>query len=274
MSESTTIIAPQTVERSSIDWAAVIGGALVASALYWVLLAFGSAAGFASFSPYSWNNPSVTTLSIIGAAYFAVVMMFSYLVGGYFAGRFRRPSEFADVSERESRDGAHGLLVWALSLLLGVLVAATIAGATARTAGSVAGGAAMAGAQAVPEGQVQNVIGSMLRPGPNSTTPVENPRAEISRIFSSSALTRGEISNEDRDYVARIVANQTGTPPDEARKRVDAAIEQAKQAAETARKVTAGLAFLIGAISILAAGAAYWAAMAGGRQREEAIARY
>ena len=64
-----------------------------------------------------------------------------------------------------------------------------------------------------------------------------------------------------------------GIPPEEARKRVDATIEQAKQAANTARKAAAGIAFLIGALSMFAAGAAYWAAMAGGRERDENVWR-
>lgn len=274
MSETTTIIAPQAVERSAIDWAAVIGGALIASALSFVLFAFGSAAGVASYSPYSWDNPSVTTLSIIGVAWFCVVMIGSFLVGGFFAGRYRRPSDVVSATERESRDGAHGLLVWALSLVIGIVIATMIAGAATRGAATVAGGAAAVATQAVPEGRLEGIVGSLLRPGANSTARAENPRAEIARIFSSSALMRGEISNEERDYVARIIATETGTPPDEARKRVDSAIEQAKQAANAARKVTAALAFLIGAVSIIAAGAAYWAATAGGRQREDAISRF
>jgi hypothetical protein len=66
-------------------------------------------------SPYSWNNPSATTLSIIAVAWFVIVMIGSFLVGGYFAGRFRTPIELRSA-EREIRDGAHGLLVWALDL--------------------------------------------------------------------------------------------------------------------------------------------------------------
>jgi CHASE3 domain sensor protein len=92
-------------------------------------------------------------------------------------------------------------------------------------------------------------------------------------VITTNALTRGEISNEDRDYVARIVAAEARIPPEDARKRVDATIEQAKQAANTARKATAGIAFLIGALSMFAAGAAYWAAMAGGRERDENVWR-
>jgi hypothetical protein len=117
----------------------------------------------------------------------------------------------------------------------------------------------------------------MLRPTAtvSAGTPArnENPRAEITRLFANSALTRGEISGPDRDYIASIVATEARIPPEEARKRVDAAIEAAKDAANKARKLAASLAFMIGAISILAAGAAYWAATAGGRERDEGVWR-
>jgi hypothetical protein len=54
---------------------------------------------------------------------------------------------------------------------------------------------------------------------------------------------------------------------------VDATIESAKDVANKARKAAAGLAFLLGALSILSAGAAYWAATAGGRERDDNIWR-
>ncbi len=277
MSDTTTVVAvPAGPDRvSNVDWGAVIGGALVASALSFVLFAFGSAAGIASVSPYSWNNPSGTTLSIVGVIWFSVVMIGAFLVGGFFTGRYRRAAGEASLEERESRDGAHGILVWAVSLVIGLLLAAAVASATARTVAGAAGGAAAVAAQNVSADGVGRVMDTMLRPGPQGEgTParVENPRGEIARVLGTGALSRGEIATEDRDYVARIVAAEARIPQDEARRRVDTAIEQGKRAADAARKVAAAIAFLIGAVSILAAGAAYWAATAGGRRRDEGIA--
>ena len=124
MTDTTTVVAMPSDRSTNFDWGAIIGGALVATALSFVLFAFGSAAGVASVSPYSWNNPSGTTLTIAGAAYVSVVMIGSFLVGGYFAGRYRRPAgAAASAHERRSRDGAHGLLMWALALLVGVGIA-------------------------------------------------------------------------------------------------------------------------------------------------------
>lgn len=277
MTDTTTVVAMPDDRSTNFDWGAIIGGALIATALSFVLFAFGSAAGVASVSPYSWNNPSGMTLTIVGAAYVSVVMIGSFLVGGYFAGRYRRPAgTSASIEERQSRDGAHGLLMWAVALLIGVAIAywsttAVISG-VAGTAGTAAAGAARSDA-------VSTAIDRMMRAGPadpaaaTTTATPRDSRAEIARVITTNALTRGEISNEDRDYVARLVAAETRLTPEEARKRVDTTIEQAKQAADTARKTAAGIAFLIGALSMFAAGAAYWAAMAGGRERDANVWR-
>lgn len=275
MTDTTTVVAMPNDRTTNFDWGAIIGGALIATALSFVLFAFGSAAGVASVSPYSWNNPSGMTLTIVGAAYVSVVMIGSFLVGGYFAGRYRRPSgAAASIEERQSRDGAHGLLMWALALLIGVAVAywsttAVVSGVTSAAGGAVAG--------AARTDAVSTAIDRMMRPGTAEPAAAaaspRDSRAEIARVITTNALTRGEISNEDRDYVARLVAAETRLSPEEARKRVDTTIEQAKQAADTARKAAAGIAFLIGALSMFAAGAAYWAAMAGGRERDANVWR-
>jgi hypothetical protein len=277
MTDTTTVVAMPSDRSTNFDWGAVIGGALIATALSFVLFAFGSAAGVASVSPYSWNNPSGMTLTIVGAAYVSVVMIGSFLIGGYFAGRYRRPAGAAgSIEERQSRDGAHGLLMWALALLIGVAIAYLSATAVVSSVSNAAG-TAVAGA--ARSDAVSTALDRMMRAStadpanPASATAPRDSRAEIARVITTNALTRGEISNEDRDYVARLVAAETRIPPEEARKRVDATIEQAKQAANTARKAAAGIAFLIGALSIFAAGAAYWAAMAGGRERDENVWR-
>ncbi|MGE3992184.1 hypothetical protein [Pseudorhodoplanes sp.] len=272
MTDTTTVVAMPSDRSTNFDWGAVIGGALIATALSFVLFAFGSAAGIASVSPYSWNNPSGMTLTIVGAAYVSIVMIGSFLVGGYFAGRYRRPSGAASVEERQSRDGAHGLLMWALALLVGIAVAYW---STAAVVSGASGAAAGAAAVAARSDGVTTALDRMMRinTDPASTAAPQNSRAEIARVLSASALTRGEITNEDRDYVARLVAAEARIAPEEARKRVDGAIEQAKAAADTARKAAAGIAFLIGALSIVAAGAAYWAAMAGGRERDSNVWR-
>jgi hypothetical protein len=88
-------------------------------------------------------------------------------------------------------------------------------------------------------------------------------------------VVKGNIPDADRAYLAQLVASQTGLGVEEAQKRVDDVIAQARsaqtevvQALDAARKGAAQLAFftafslLIGAFVAAAAGAF------GGRQRD------
>jgi len=257
---SETIVAVEQERTSSIDWPAVIAGALIASALSFVLFTFGTAAGVASVSPYSWSNPSASTLTWIGAIWFCLVTVGSIMLGGYFTGRYRSANEVATHEEREARDGAHGLLVWALTILLGVALATMLAGATARGVTDVVGSAAQNASHLI-----EQMPGELLRGAQDQKA--QDPRAELAKVLSTAAFRR-QIGDDDRNYAAQIVANETRTSPEDARKRIDAVIERGREAVESARKAAVGLAFLIGAISVIAAGAAYWAATAGGNQRD------
>lgn len=66
-----------------------------------------------------------------GALWFVWVQVSSFLAGGYITGRLRR--RVGDASEHESdvRDGSHGLLAWALGVVVLAIFAAVSIGATA-----------------------------------------------------------------------------------------------------------------------------------------------
>jgi hypothetical protein len=277
----------------SVDWGAIVSGAFVASALSFVLFSFGSAAGVASVSPWSYNNPSAKTLGIVAVAWVLISMIGSFMIGGYVAGRMRKPGYETTAGERQLRDGMHGLVVWGLGMVIGGIIAtmavtsavrgaATVATTAAATAGATVTGAAATVAANTPADQVRGWVDSMMRSAPQGGQAAqagnaEEQRAEIGRILSRS-WTSGDLSQEDRNYMAQVIAARAGVPEDEAKKRVDAAVQKAKEAvtatkdaADKARKAAAILAFLLGAASICAAGAAYWAATAGGEQRDEAF---
>src|SRR3954463_15647157 len=67
----------------------------------------------------------------------------------------------------------------------------------------------------------------------------------------------------------RLVSARTGLAPPEAERRTDAAIASAKENIARARRSTVILAFMAGAAAILGAAAAWFAAVAGGEQRDE-----
>ncbi|TXH34413.1 MAG: hypothetical protein E6Q98_18815 [Rhodospirillaceae bacterium] len=109
---------------------------------------------------------------------------------------------------------------------------------------------------------------------------LNNPgtRAELRRIIAMS-FANGEISQPDKTYVAQVVAARTGMSQQDAEKRVDDVIGQAKsamdkaeqkgrEAADAARKAGAGLAFWSFLAMLIGAFSASFAATWGGKSRD------
>ena len=128
VSERTEIVAVETA-TSFLQWTPVIAGALVASAISLVLIAFGSAIGLSiiSSSP-TWRDAS-PALAVLSGLFLLLTALASFGLGGYVAGRLRErwhPSAHNDVVE--FRDGTHGVVAWALAVVItGLVVAASAA---------------------------------------------------------------------------------------------------------------------------------------------------
>ena len=269
--------------HSYVDWAAVIGGIVLASAISLVLLAFGSAVGLSFANFRTFTGVSGVWVAIAAASWLLWVEISSFMAGGYLTGRMRR--RFHDSTEHESdvRDGAHGLLVWAGALVIGAIIAVGGVGAAISGIGSAIGTATSA-ASNVAQGSLPTVdpeayfTDQLFRLAPGATAPqgtTSDYRAEATRIIAQGALS-GTVSDPDKAYLGQLVAQNTGLPADQATARVDqvlTAVNDAKakaaDAAETARKMTVLAAFLTAASLLVSAVGAYWAAMKGGRHRDE-----
>jgi hypothetical protein len=269
--------------HSYVDWAAVIGGIFVASAISLVLLAFGSAIGlgFADFDAGVDANP--IWIAIAAASWLLWVQISSFMAGGYLTGRLRR--RFNDATEHESdiRDGAHGLLVWAGALVVGAVIAVGGLGAAVSTAGNAIGtltNAASNVAGDAAEGLDPNAyfVDTLFRAAPGATPATgegQDFRGEATRIIATGAIA-GEVPEADRAYLAQIVSANTGLSAEEANTRVNevlTAIETAKAealaAADEARRWTVLGAFLTAASLLVSGVGAYWAAMKGGNHRDK-----
>jgi hypothetical protein len=101
-------------------------------------------------------------------------------------------------------------------------------------------------------------------------------QAQVNRILLT-ALAPSGLSNDDRTYLAQLVAAQTGLSPDEAQRRVDAVTAQMKQdatqAAETARKAAAYLSFWTFMSLLFGAVCATLGGVLGGDLRDEFATR-
>ena len=125
---------------SALSWAAVIGGAFVVAATSLILLALGTGIGLSSVSP--WSNAG-SAASIVGTAaivWLVCSQIVASAIGGYIAGRLRTKWVNVHTDEVYFRDTAHGLLVWAVGL---VITAAFLATAATSIAGKAAQGAAL-----------------------------------------------------------------------------------------------------------------------------------
>jgi hypothetical protein len=171
------------------------------------------------------------------------------------------------IDEVELRDGLHGLLVWALATLLTVILVVLAASASTRLAAPSAG-AAGPGTSVAGENIIAFDLDRLLRGDRRQGDDVTLTRAEAARILLTSSSHNG-VAAEDRTYLVRLVSARTGLAPPEAERRTDAAIASAKENIARARRSTVILAFMAGAAAILGAAAAWFAAVAGGEQRDE-----
>ncbi|HWY80564.1 MAG TPA: hypothetical protein VNY10_01240 [Roseiarcus sp.] len=277
---------------SGVSWAAVFAGAFVAAAFSLALVALGAGIGLVSVSPWSSNNPSVTTFTVLAAAWFIAVQLFAYGVGGYIAGRLRGGWARVHTDEVFFRDTAHGLLVWAVGAVIAAALLASAASSAVSGAAKLAGAASEAVGSATGQaaGQAASTMGDptayfsdMLW---RSDKPAQGDQAaataEGGRIMSR-ALYNGDLPAGDRDktYLAQLVASRTGMSQPDAEKRVtdvfdqaqkakQQAVDKAKEAAEAARKTGVGVALWAFISLLVGAFSASYMATVGGRQRDEA----
>src|ERR1700742_575519 len=111
---------------SYIHWGPGIAGAIVAAATSFVLMGFASAVGLMVASPSpTWRDASVW-LALLSGFWILVVAVGSFALGGYIVGRVRSTWK-ASEDEVEFRDGVHGLIAWALGVMLGAALLAVSA---------------------------------------------------------------------------------------------------------------------------------------------------
>jgi hypothetical protein len=314
----------------AVSWGAIIAGALAAAALSFVLLSIGAAFGLSVTSPWQFTGREAGEAAAaagIGTAIFLVIVhALASGIGGYLAGRLRSKIIGVRGDETYFRDTAHGLVVWAVSALVTIVMIASLAFGAARgglalgaAAGEAAGGAMAAAAEATtgeagtgqdsidyfvdwlfrpsaapqgaaaqaPQGQTTTGQSTAQPTSPETGTMMAMPgpaegnarieRDEVARIVRMSL--DGQLSAEDRAYIAQLVARETGMSEAEAQQRVSQVIDRAKaaqveakqtarQAADVARR--AGMYTSLWAAVTMLAGAfcASLAATWGGRARD------
>lgn len=260
---------------SAVAWPAVIAGAFIAAAVSFALLILGSSLGFAVVSPWASEQTSLTAISGGALAWLVIMQWVSAGFGGYITGRMRTRWNHTHNDEVFFRDTAHGFLTWAVATVFTIAFLASAA-ASVIGAGGMAAGAAVASAAASDQAgnsPVDLYVDGLFRSTQSGAPAADRDvRAETTRlIIANMGEDSTSLSEDDKDYLASVIARRTGVSAAEADRRVDVLVgqmDEAKAAADKARKVAATLAIITFLSLLVGAFIASVAAALGGRQRD------
>ena len=276
--------------HSGVSWAAIFAGAATAAALSLLLIMLGAGLGFSAVSPWANEGVGVKGLGITAIVWLAITQIIASGMGGYLAGRLRVKWANMHGDEVYFRDTAHGFLAWAVATLVTVTLIAgsvsSVIGSGVQAGASVASGAASAMSSAAASHADKSsgnssdyFIDTLFRDDRGTAVSEDAAHGIVTRIFVRSLGNDGQLSGEDRTYLAQIVAQRTNLSQAEAEQRVDQvyakahqAVEdakvKAKEAADTAAKVAAWTTLWMFISLLLGAFFASLCATFGGRQRD------
>lgn len=284
--QTDVVVAASAPTTSPVSWAAIFAGGVVAAAATLVLMLLGSGLGLTMVSPWASQSASATTVVVSAALWLVVVQWISSCMGGYIAGRLRKRWSSIHGDEVVFRDSAHGFLAWSVATLAVVTIlgstASGLLGSGVQAVSSVVSGAAQAGTEAAsnstPKDYVVDFLFRSSDPARINAPGAQGHDAAVgqaTRILATS-IANGEMSADDKSYLAALISARTGLAQADAEKRIDdtwttvqKTKAKAQEAAEKARK-TAATTTLLGALSlVIGAFIAAVSAILGGKLRDE-----
>lgn len=284
--------AQESTNHSGVSWGAIFAGAAGAAALSLILLLLGAGLGFSAASPWEDSGMSAKAIGISTVVWLAFTQIIASGLGGYIAGRLRVKWANLHGDEVYFRDTAHGFLSWAVATLVAAMLivgsVSSIVGGGVKAGASMASGAASAATQ-VAGSAVSNsnasgqdygyFVDSLFRDDRPAAVSDDAAHAVVVRIFARTINNGGQLSAEDRTYLAQLIAQRTNLSQADAERRVDQVYGQARQsyedaklaaknAAETAAKVAAMTSLWTFVALLCGAFFASLAAVFGGRRRD------
>ncbi|KFE55161.1 hypothetical protein [Pseudomonas syringae] len=284
--------AQESTNHSGVSWGAIFAGAAGAAALSLILLLLGAGLGFSAISPWEDSGMSAKAIGISTVVWLAFTQIIASGLGGYIAGRLRVKWANLHGDEVYFRDTAHGFLSWAVATLVAALLivgsVSNIVGGGVKAGASMASGAASAATQVAGSAASNSnasgqdygyFVDSLFRDDRPAAVSDDAAHAVVVRIFARTINNGGQLSAEDRTYLAQLIAQRTNLSQADAERRVDQVYGQARQsyedaklaaknAAETAAKVAAMTALWTFVALLCGAFFASLAAVFGGRRRD------
>ena len=260
-----------TAAYNKVSWGAVFAGVAIALAAQFLLNLLGVGIGAAVLDPTTSDNPAASSFSIGGGIWFVLAGIIAAFLGGYVSSRLSgRPSN--------STGGYHGLTTWAVTTLVvlyllttsvGALIGGAFSGLTS-IVGGVGQTAATAAATAAPALANSTNPTAGIEQQIRSTTGNDPQALQTAAVSSVQALVTGDQAKaeEARTRAADAVAKAQGIPVDQARtlveqyeqsyrENIEAAKQQALEAAQTATAVVSAGAIL-GFIALALGALAGW----------------
>jgi hypothetical protein len=250
---------------SGVSWAAVAGGAFVAAALSLILLSLGTGLGFSAVSPWSNSGASAVAIGSGAIVWLILTQVLASALGGYLGGRLRKQWAGVHTDEVYFRDTAHGLLVWAVGM---VITAGFLASSAASFAGAQKSAAATSPTQESAIDPTAYFVDTLLRGNGSAIEKQDgSERAEVSRIFTHD-LHQGALPSGDQSYLAQLVSARTGLNAADAEKRVTEVFGEAQESTDRVRKAIAHLSLWLFVALLSGAFSASYAGTIGGKQRD------
>jgi hypothetical protein len=262
--QSSSSSAPPESPLSAVSWGAVGAGAFVIAAMSLALLALGAGFGLSILSPWTDLSENASAAGTTAIVWMIVGQVVASILGGYMVGRLRTRWTAVHNDEVFFRDTANGFLAWAVAVVICASFLATAA--TSMLSSSLARPTVVAAASN-PVDPNAYYVDTLFRSETNTPGPLNTPPAEATRVFTK-ALLDGQMKAEDKRYLGRIVAARTEIAPEEAERRIDLVLTDARQATDSVRKVTAHLLLWTFLALLMGAFSASYSATLGGRLRD------
>lgn len=250
---------------SAVSWAAVIGGAFVAASLSLILLSLGTGLGLSAISPWTHGGASASTIGAGAIVWLIATQIAASAFGGYLGGRLRTKWTNVHTDEVYFRDTAHGLLVWAVGM---VITAGFLTSAVVSFAGSQRATSTTNEAQESALDPNAYYVDTLLRGNAASSEKSDaTERSEVARTFTHD-MRLGALPDADRTYLAELVSARSGLNANDAQQRVNSVFGEAQDAAERARKALGHLSLWLFVALLSGAFCASYAGTIGGKQRD------
>jgi hypothetical protein len=287
----TAQVAVSAAALRRISWGAVLAGAVIVIAVHLSLSLLGLGIGLSTVDPTAGDTPEATSLGLGAGIWWVVSNLIALVIGGYVAAR---------LSGMPLRgDGIiHGVLTWAVTLLITIYLVTTGVGNLVGGAFNVVGNAVSTlgrgVAQAVPPAleasgvspeQIQQQADELLRPEQPGQLNPDQARRELTDALRQMVTGSEQEAAQARQRATELIAQRAGISPEQANQRIeqmtaevkrraDEAKAQATQAADATAKAASSASIWAFVAFVLGAAAGAWGGYLGTRNRYEPAVAY